>query len=175
MRIGRGSMGRLAIAAMLAGVGIAHPAAAQKTLLILGESVPASLDYDGPAGNHPASQTGFHNLIEPMVEYALGGKTARTARSCSTSTSSTGALAESWSFDRRPNLDLQAAPGREELRRQHVHRRRRALHLCAREIASPARRRSDISSRPSHRSQTSRPALFAKTPEATSAASSATR
>ena len=98
MRIGRGSMGRLAIAAMLAGVGIAHPAAAQKTLLILGESVPASLDYDGPSGNHPASQTGFHNLIEPLVDNAPGGKTEDGTQLLDFN-KFTGALAESWSFD----------------------------------------------------------------------------
>ena len=98
MRIGRGSMGRLAIAAMLAGVGIAHPAAAQKTLLILGESVPASLDYDGPSGNHPASQTGFHNMIEPLVDNAPGGKTEDGTQLLDFN-KFTGALAESWSFD----------------------------------------------------------------------------
>ena len=65
---------KLGFAPLLAALSIAAsgPAAAQKTLLVLGESVPASLDYDGPSGNHPASQTGFHNLIEPLVDYAAG-------------------------------------------------------------------------------------------------------
>jgi len=98
MRICHGLVGRLAIATMLAGVGIAHPAAAQKTLLVLGESVPASLDYDGPSGNHPASQTGFHNLIEPLVDYAPGGKTEDGTQLLDFNKFE-GALAESWSFD----------------------------------------------------------------------------
>ena len=99
MRISRRLMGRLAIPAMiLAGVGVSYPAAAQKTLLVLGEGVPASLDYDGPAGNHPASQTGFHNLIEPLVEYAFGGKTEDGTQLLDFSKFE-GALAESWSFD----------------------------------------------------------------------------
>src|SRR6476469_8172974 len=98
MRIRHGLVGRLAVGAMLAGVGIAHPAAAQKTLLVLGESVPASLDYDGPSGNHPASQTGFHNLIEPLVDYAPGGKTEDVTQLLDFNKFE-GAPAESWSFD----------------------------------------------------------------------------
>lgn len=93
-----GFVGRLAVATMLVSVGFAHPAAAQKTLLVLGESVPASLDYDGPAGNHPASQTGFHNLIEPLVDYAPGAKTEDGTQLLDFNKFD-GALAESWSFD----------------------------------------------------------------------------
>jgi len=92
-----GLMGRLTLAAVL-GLSIAHPAAAQKTLLVLGESVPASLDYDGPSGNHPASQTGFHNLIEPLVDNAPGAKTEDGTQLLDFN-KFTGALAESWSFD----------------------------------------------------------------------------
>ncbi len=43
----------LSVVAVAAGLGLmaAPPALAQqKTLLVLGESVPASLDYDGPSG-----------------------------------------------------------------------------------------------------------------------------
>ena len=55
---------------LLAGGLLALPAAAQqqKTLLILSDGVPASLNYDGPSGNHAASQTGIHNVIEPLIE-----------------------------------------------------------------------------------------------------------
>jgi peptide/nickel transport system substrate-binding protein len=89
-----------AMAALLfaAAVTPAQPAWAQHTLLVLGESVPASLDYDGPSGNHPASQTGFHNLIEPLVEYAYGGKTEDGTQLLDFNKFQ-GALAESWSFD----------------------------------------------------------------------------
>jgi peptide/nickel transport system substrate-binding protein len=76
----------------------AQPAAAQKTLLVLGEGVPASLDYDGPAGNHPASQTGFHNLIEALVEYAPGAKTEDGTQLLDFNKFDS-ALAQSWSFD----------------------------------------------------------------------------
>ena len=86
--------------ALLAGltVGVSHPASAQKTLLVLGESVPASLDYDGASGNHPASQTGFHNLIEPLVDYANGG-VGEDGTQLLDFNKFEGALAESWSFD----------------------------------------------------------------------------
>ena len=92
-------------AALLAGLTLAllRPASAQpKTLLVLGESVPASLDYDGPSGNHPASQTGFHNLIEPMVEYAFG-KMGEDGTQLLDFNKFDGALAESWSFDNATN------------------------------------------------------------------------
>ena len=59
MRIGRGSMGRLAIAAMLAGVGIAHPAAAQKTLLILGEACPRASIMTAPLEIIPHRRPAF--------------------------------------------------------------------------------------------------------------------
>ncbi len=66
----------LSVIAVADGLGLmaVPPALAQpkRPCWCLGESVPASLDYDGPAGNHPASQTGFHNLIEPLVDYAPG-------------------------------------------------------------------------------------------------------
>jgi peptide/nickel transport system substrate-binding protein len=64
--------------------------------------VPASLDYDGPAGNHPASQTGFHNLIEPMVEYAFGS-VGEDGTQLLDFNKFDGALAESWSFDNATN------------------------------------------------------------------------
>jgi len=88
------------IAALLfaAAVTPVEPAWAQHTFLVLGESVPASLDYDGPSGNHPASQTGFHNLIEPLVEYAYGGKTEDGTQLLDFNKFQ-GALAQSWSFD----------------------------------------------------------------------------
>src|SRR3954466_2401570 len=99
MHIRQGLVSGTAIAAMLiAGVGLASPAAAQKALLVLGGGVPASLDYDGPSGNHPASQTGFHNLIEPLVDYASGGKTEDGTQLLDFNKFE-GALAESWSFD----------------------------------------------------------------------------
>jgi len=83
---------------------IAAPAAAQqqKTLLILGEGVPASLNYDGPSGNHVPSQTGFHNVIEPLVDYAFGAK-SEDGTQLYNFTKFEGALAESFSFDAATN------------------------------------------------------------------------
>lgn len=42
------------------------------TLVFLTEDVPAGLDYDGPAAALPTSQTGFVNLMDPLVYYARG-------------------------------------------------------------------------------------------------------
>jgi len=83
---------------------IVAPAAAQqpKTLLILGEGVPASLNYDGPSGNHVPSQTGFHNVIEPLVEYGLG-KVNEDGTQLYDFDKFEGALAESFSFDAATN------------------------------------------------------------------------
>ena len=88
-----------AVALLTGGMLAAAPVAAQqKTLLVLGDGVPASLDYDGPAGNHPPSQTGFHNVIEPLVEYAFG-KVNEDGTQTLDFNKFEGALAESWSFD----------------------------------------------------------------------------
>ena len=54
---------------------LAAPAAhaTERTLLVISEGVPASLDVDGPAGNHGPTKTGYINLIEPLVGYAVAG------------------------------------------------------------------------------------------------------
>ncbi|MGE4014015.1 MAG: ABC transporter substrate-binding protein, partial [Alphaproteobacteria bacterium] len=70
--------------------------------LILGEGVPASLYYDGPSGNHVPSQTGFHNVIEPLVDYAFGAK-SEDGTQLYNFTKFEGALAEKFSFDAATN------------------------------------------------------------------------
>jgi peptide/nickel transport system substrate-binding protein len=62
------------IAALLAGllpVGLARAQTppAQSQLLYLAEDVPAGLDYDGPSVAVNTSQTGFINLMEPLLYY----------------------------------------------------------------------------------------------------------
>lgn len=78
--------------------GLVTAARAQNTLFVLGDGVPASLDTDGPAGTHTPSQAGMVNLLEPLVNYALGGETPDGARVFDYS-KFVPALAESWTFD----------------------------------------------------------------------------
>jgi peptide/nickel transport system substrate-binding protein len=80
----------------------AAPASAQNTLFVLGDSIPASLDTDGPAGTHTPTQAGIVNLMEPLVNYGIGGKTADGANLFDYS-KFVPALAESWNFDAATN------------------------------------------------------------------------
>jgi peptide/nickel transport system substrate-binding protein len=80
----------------------AGPAMAQKTLLVLGEGVPASLDTDGPAGTHLPSQTGMYNVIEPLIDYPVPGSANDVTR-VPDFKSFAPRLATSWSFDSATN------------------------------------------------------------------------
>jgi peptide/nickel transport system substrate-binding protein len=74
------------------------PAAAQSQLLFLAEDVPASLNYDGPAASIGTTQTGFINLMEPMVYYPYAGMSPDGVRLLDF-TKYEGRLIESWSYD----------------------------------------------------------------------------
>ncbi len=52
--------------------GSAARAQTKTELLFLTEDVPAGLDYDGPAVSIGTSQTGFLNMLEPMIYYPYG-------------------------------------------------------------------------------------------------------
>lgn len=74
------------------------PALAQQQILFLAEDVPASLNYDGPSASIGTSQTGFINLMEPMVYYPYGGMGPDGVRLLDF-TKYEGRLIESWSYD----------------------------------------------------------------------------
>ena len=107
-RLGEKFMARAVPAALCAAIMAsllvvpARPADPQKTLLILGDGVPASLDDDGPSGNYPPSQTGFYNLIEPLVQYGIGKQNDDGSETYDFH-KFVSALAESWSFDPATN------------------------------------------------------------------------
>jgi peptide/nickel transport system substrate-binding protein len=99
-RLVRRSLGTVLAASLLLQPALA--AEPQKTLLILSDGVPASLDSDGPAGNHPPTQTGFYNMIEPLVQYGIGKQNPDGSETYDFK-SFKPALAESWSFDPATN------------------------------------------------------------------------
>ncbi|NNM01501.1 MAG: ABC transporter substrate-binding protein [Gammaproteobacteria bacterium] len=72
--------------------------AAERVLLVLSDGVPASLNADGPAGNHGPTQTGLVNLFETLVGYAPGGENEEGVRLLDYERFE-GRLAESWEFD----------------------------------------------------------------------------
>jgi peptide/nickel transport system substrate-binding protein len=74
------------------------PALAQQQILFLAEDVPASLNYDGPSASIGTSQTGFINLMEPMVYYPYGGTGPDGVRLLDFTTYE-GRLIETWSYD----------------------------------------------------------------------------
>jgi peptide/nickel transport system substrate-binding protein len=80
----------------------AGTARAENTLFVLGDGIPASLDTDGPSGTHTPSQAGMLNVLEPLVNYGVGGKTSDGANMFDYS-KFVPALAESWSFDSATN------------------------------------------------------------------------
>ena len=90
----------LAGSALLALLAVAPCGAEQaaRTLLVLSEGVPASMDVDGPAGNHAPTQTGFINVLETLVSYAPGERNGDGVRQLDYDRFE-GRLAESWSFD----------------------------------------------------------------------------
>lgn len=62
------------------------------------EDIPQGLDYDGPAAALATTQTGFVNLMDPLVAYAPGATNADGVR-MPDPTRFEGRLAESWSHD----------------------------------------------------------------------------
>jgi peptide/nickel transport system substrate-binding protein len=98
--LARGALGAAAACLLL---GATPPArAADKTLLVLGEGTPASLDEDGPGGTHIPSQTAMYNLLEPLLEYPIKGENDDNAQVFDFSKYE-GRLATSWSFDAASN------------------------------------------------------------------------
>jgi peptide/nickel transport system substrate-binding protein len=74
------------------------PVRAETQLLFLAEDVPAGLNFDGPAATINTSQTGFLNLLEPMIGYPYGGMNDDGVRLLDYSKFE-GRLVESWEFD----------------------------------------------------------------------------
>ena len=89
---------RAALPVAIFAICLAGPAAAEQALLFLSEGVPASLDVDGAAGNHDPSQTGFLNIIEPLVDYVVGGVNEDGVQLYDF-TRFAPRLAESWDYD----------------------------------------------------------------------------
>lgn len=71
-------------------------------LLFLAEDVPAGLNYDGPAASVGTTQTGFLNLMEPLVYYPYGPANEEGVRTLDFSRHE-GRLVERWEFD-EPSL-----------------------------------------------------------------------
>lgn len=67
-------------------------------IVILAEDIPAGLNYDGPAAAIPTSQTGFENLLDPLIDYAPGEVNDEGVQLLDFNTFE-GRLAESWTFD----------------------------------------------------------------------------
>lgn len=83
----------------LAGLALgATGAAAQSQLLFLAEDVPAGLNYDGPSANINTTQTGYINLLEPLVYYPAGETNEEGVRKLDFSRFE-GRLVERWEFD----------------------------------------------------------------------------
>ena len=84
----------LVAVAVIAGVGTSSAA----TLVFLAEDVPAGVDYDGPAAALPTSQTGFVNLMDPLISYARVATPPGSIGRLDPQVFE-GRLAESWSYD----------------------------------------------------------------------------
>jgi peptide/nickel transport system substrate-binding protein len=80
----------------------AQAASAQTQLLYLAEDVPAGLNYDGPSANINTTQTGYINLLEPLVYYPYADTNEEGVRKLDFSKFE-GRLVERWEFD-RPSL-----------------------------------------------------------------------
>lgn len=88
-----------ALAAGLAALALgATDAVAQSQLLFLAEDVPAGLNYDGPSANINTTQTGYINLLEPLVYYPYGETNEEGVRKLDFSKFE-GRLVERWEFD----------------------------------------------------------------------------
>jgi peptide/nickel transport system substrate-binding protein len=75
----------------------AAQAQAPKELLFLAEDVPAGLNYDGPSAAIGTTQTGYLNMMEPLIYYPYGPTEDGVRRL--DFTKHEGRLAESWEFD----------------------------------------------------------------------------
>ena len=73
-------------------------AQAPRELLFLAEDIPAGLNYDGPSGGIGTSQTGFLNMMEPLIYYPYGEANEEGIRKLDFSKHE-ARLAESWTFD----------------------------------------------------------------------------
>jgi peptide/nickel transport system substrate-binding protein len=92
---------RISTSIVLAGCLLFQPVLAaepSKTLLILSDGVPNSLDNDGPSSNYAPTQTGLYNLMEPLVQYSIAKKNEDGSETYDFH-KFVPALAESWSFD----------------------------------------------------------------------------
>jgi peptide/nickel transport system substrate-binding protein len=76
----------------------AKPATAERVLLMLSDGVPATLDVDGPAGNHKPTQMALINVLEPLVDYARKRTNADGVDELDFDRIEPR-LAESWSYD----------------------------------------------------------------------------
>ena len=87
------------LSALAAALLLASPAMAQapKELLFLAEDVPSSLNFDGPNGSVGTTQTGFLNMMEPLIYYPYGPTEDGVRRL--DFTRHEGRLAERWEFD----------------------------------------------------------------------------
>jgi peptide/nickel transport system substrate-binding protein len=85
------------LALFLAGCG-ARPPQSNDTLVFLTEDIPAGLDSDGPAAAIATTQTGFVNLMEPLVGYARAAPN-EDGVGLPDVTRFEGRLAERWTFD----------------------------------------------------------------------------
>ena len=68
------------------------------TLVFVTEDIPAGLDSDGPAAAIATTQTGFVNLMEPLVGYARTGANA-SGVGLPDATRFEGRLAQEWSYE----------------------------------------------------------------------------
>jgi peptide/nickel transport system substrate-binding protein len=94
-------MCRFRVLALLAAawlIGSSAAYSAERTLLVVSEGVPASMDVDGAAGNHDPTQTGYINILEPLVDYAPGGINSE-GMNIPDFTQFSPRLAESWEYD----------------------------------------------------------------------------
>lgn len=97
----RSAAALLSAPALAAALSACVPATAsrdQNTLVFLTEDIPAGLDYDGPAAAIATTQTGFVNVMEPLVGYARSGTNA-DGIGLHDFTRFEGRLAKSWSYD----------------------------------------------------------------------------
>jgi len=95
----RGWVGRVVGGGLALGAVAGTPAVAQQqSVLFLAEDVPTSLNYDGPAASIGTTQTGFINLMEPMVYYPYAG-TGEDGVRLLDFTRYEGRLVERWEYD----------------------------------------------------------------------------
>jgi peptide/nickel transport system substrate-binding protein len=91
---------RSCAAALAFTLAVAIPAAARAAdLLVLAEDIPIGLDYDGPAVSVNTSQTGFINLMEPMIDYPFAAKPNEEGIRSLDFSKFDGRLIQSWEHD----------------------------------------------------------------------------